>query len=130
MKVVEGDGYLSQDNKEANAVAMRLYREALELDPNYAMAYIRLSWAVTGSVYYGNSKSPQETLSNALKLAQKAVELDSSSAEAYAAVGWVFLWMRQYDKAIEFGERAVRLNPNSTLCSPYSCHISDCFLER
>ena len=115
LKVVEGNGYLSQVNKEANAEAKRLYREALELDPNYAMAYIRLSWAVTGSVYYGNSKSPQETLSNALKLAQKAVELDSSSAEAYAAVGWVFLWMRQYDKAIEFGERAVRLNPNSSL---------------
>jgi tetratricopeptide (TPR) repeat protein len=47
-------------------------------------------------------------------LAQKAVELDRSSAEAHAAVSRVFLQMRQHDKAIEFGERAVRLNPNST----------------
>jgi TolB-like protein/Flp pilus assembly protein TadD len=114
LKVVEGDGYYYQWNKEAIAVAMRLFREALELDPKYAMAYTRLSRAVTFAVMYGVSESPEETLSNALKLAQKAVELDRSSAEAYAAVGWVFLAMRRYDKAIEFGERAVRLNPNST----------------
>jgi len=114
LKVVEGDGYYYQYNKKGNAVATRLYREALELDPNYTTAYIRLSLALTGSVYYGNSESPKETLSNAMKLAQKAVELDSSSAEAHAVVGWVFLWMRQHDKAIEFGKRAVSLDPNIT----------------
>ena len=115
LKVVEGYGYFRQYNREANVVAMRLFREALELDPKYAMAYIRLSTALTNSVSYGASESPQEDLSNALKLAQKAVELDRSSAEAPAAVSWVLLWMHQYDKAIEFGERAVRLNPNSSL---------------
>ncbi|MGZ6237375.1 MAG: adenylate/guanylate cyclase domain-containing protein [Syntrophales bacterium] len=114
LKVVEGDGYYYQNNKEANAVATRLYREALELDPNYAMAYIRLSWALARDVYFGASESPQETLSNALKLAQKAVELDGSSAQAHAAVSWTLLAMHRHDKAIEFGERAVRLNPNTS----------------
>ena len=76
LKVVEGNGYFSQYNKEANAEAKRLYREALELDPNYAMAYIRLSLVLRRDVDFGASESPQETLSNALKLAQKAVELD------------------------------------------------------
>jgi TolB-like protein/Flp pilus assembly protein TadD len=114
LKVVEGDGYFDQQNKEANAVANRLYREALELDPKYAMAYIRLSWALSRGVSLGATDSPQETLANAMKLAQKAVELDRSSAEAHAAVSRVFLNMRQHDKAIEYGERAVRLDPNST----------------
>ncbi|MGC9975528.1 MAG: tetratricopeptide repeat protein [Syntrophales bacterium] len=115
LKVVEGDGCFRQNNKEAIAKATRLYREALELDPKYTMAYIRLSGALTRDVYLGVSESPQETLSNAMKLAQKAVELDRSSAEAHAAVSYVLLGMRQHDKAIEFGERAVRLNPNSPL---------------
>ncbi|MGO9214851.1 MAG: tetratricopeptide repeat protein [Syntrophales bacterium] len=114
LKVVEGDGYFDQQNKEANAVAMRLYREALELDPRYAMAYSRLSRALSRDVSLGASESPQETLANALKLAQKADELDGSSAEALATVSWVFMNMRQHDKAIEYGERAVRLNPNSS----------------
>ncbi|MGZ6292553.1 MAG: hypothetical protein ACXWMK_10230, partial [Syntrophales bacterium] len=103
LKVVEGDGYYYQNNKEANVVAMRLYRKALELDPKYAMAYIRLSWALARDVYFGASESPQETLSNALKLAQKAVELDGSSAQAHAAVSWTLLAMHRHDKAIEFG---------------------------
>jgi adenylate cyclase len=113
LKVVEGEHYRRQENKEANAVAIRLYREALELDPNYAVAYIELSRALTRTVYFGASESPKETLSNAMKLAQKAIELDSSSAEAHAAVSLVFLAMHQPDKAIEVGERAVRLKPNS-----------------
>ncbi len=113
LKVVEGEHYRRQENKEANAVAIRLYREALELDQNYAVAYIELSRALTRTVYFGASESPKETLSNAMKLAQKAIELDSSSAEAHAAVSLVFLAMHQPDKAIEVGERAVRLKPNS-----------------
>ena len=113
LKVVEGEHYRRQENKEANAVAIRLYREALELDPNYAVAYIELSRALTRTVLLYATTSPKETLSNAMKLAQKAVELDSSSAEALAAVSLVFLTMHQPDKAIEVGERAVRLNPNS-----------------
>ena len=48
-----------------------------------------------------------------MKEAQRAIELDNSSAEAQAAVSHVFLLLRQHDKAIESGERAVRLDPNS-----------------
>ena len=39
LKVLEADGYRTQSNKEANAVAMRLSQEAVELDPNYPMAH-------------------------------------------------------------------------------------------
>jgi len=43
LKVLEGDGYRNQTNKEANAVAKRLYHEAVDLDPNYPMANIGLA---------------------------------------------------------------------------------------
>ena len=115
LKVVEGYGYFRQYKREANVVAMRLFREALELDPKYATAYTGLSLVLRRDVDFGASESPKEDLSNALKFAQKAVELDGSSAEAHAAVSWVLMAMRQHDKAIEFGERAVRLDPNSSL---------------
>ncbi len=113
LKVLEADGYRNQKNKEANAVAMRLSREAIELDPNYPMAHGSLALALLDDVLFGASKSPEETLSNAMKSAQKAVELDNSGAEVYTTFGSVFLWMRQHDKAIEAAERAVALNPNS-----------------
>ncbi len=113
LKVLEGNRHMYQFNKEANAAAMRLFQEAIELDPNYAMPYIRLSRAYTTDVYFRASESPKEKLSNAMKSAQKAIELDSSSAEAHAALSYALLTMRQHDQAIEVGERAVRLNPNS-----------------
>jgi adenylate cyclase len=113
LKVLEGDGYMRSYNKEANAVGIRLYQEAIDLDPGYAMPYIRLSRAYTAEVYYRPRESPEEKLSKAVKSAEKAIELDGSLAEGHAALGYALLTMRQHDKAIEVSERAVSLNPNS-----------------
>ena len=77
------------------------------------MPYADLADTLYMGLFYGASESPKETLSNAMKLAQKAIELDNSSAEAHAALSEIFLGMRQHDKAIEAGERAVTLNPNN-----------------
>jgi adenylate cyclase len=113
LKELEGIGYNRQFNKESNVKARRLFREAIELDPHYSMAYTSLSYALTDGLLLGASDSREETLSEAMKMAQKAVALDSSSADALAAVGYHFLLMHRYDKAIEAAERAVKLNPNS-----------------
>jgi len=113
LKVLEGDGYMRSYNKEANAVGIRLYREAIDLDPGYAMPYIRLSRAYTAEVYYRPGESPEEKLSKAVRSAEKAIELDSSLAEGHAALSYALLTMRQHDKAIEVAERAVSLNANS-----------------
>ena len=113
LKVMEGNRQMSQLNKEANAVAMRFFQEAIELDPNYVMAYIRLSRAYTTEVYFRPGESREEKLSNAMKLAEKAIELDNSLAESHAALSYALLTMRQHDKAMEVAERAVRLDPNS-----------------
>jgi TolB-like protein/tetratricopeptide (TPR) repeat protein len=114
LKGLEGYGYQNQGTKEGNAEAKRLYQEAMELDPNYPMAYAGLAHQLYLGLFYGASESPKETLSNAMKLAQKAIELDNSSSGAHAVVSEIFLTMRQHDKAIEAAERAVTLNPNSS----------------
>jgi TolB-like protein len=113
LKVLEAYGCRAQGTKEANAVAKRLIREALRIDPNYAQAHIELSCTLGVEVWQGASESPQETIAEAMKEAQRALELDPSLAEAEAHVAQVYLLWRQHDKAVEFGERAVRLDPNS-----------------
>jgi adenylate cyclase len=134
LKAMEGDGYRDQNNKEANAVAKRLYQEAIELDPNYAMPHIGLARAHVLDVYLAASESIKESISNAMRSAQKAIELDNSSAEANAALSLVLVMLRQHDKAIEAGERAVALNPNSAvalytlaLCLNYSYRSEEAF---
>ena len=98
--------------KRANAEAKRLFQEAIALDPNWATPYAGLANSLYMDLFFGASESPKETLSNAMNLAHKAVELDNSSAEAHAVLSEIFLGMRQHDKAIEAGERAVTLDPN------------------
>jgi adenylate cyclase len=115
LKVLEGDGYRNEDNKEANAVSKRFYQEAVDLDPNYAIAHVGLARAYVSDIFLGASESPKETLSSAMKEAEKGIELDNSLAEAHASLSLILLMMRQHDKAIEVGERAVKLNPNSTM---------------
>jgi len=113
LKVLEGDGHMRQYNKEANALAVRFYQEAIELDPNYAIAYTRLARTYTTEVYLRAGESREEKLSEAMKMAQKAVTLDRSSAEAFAALGYTLLTMGMHDEAIAAADRAVKLNPNS-----------------
>ncbi|MGO9020554.1 MAG: adenylate/guanylate cyclase domain-containing protein [Syntrophobacteraceae bacterium] len=113
LKVLEGNWYGSQGNKEANMVAKRLYNEAIELDPNYVAPYFILANIYMIDLFLGASESPKETLSNGMKMAQKAVALDNSNASAQAALSYVLLMMRQHDKAIEAGERALKLDPNN-----------------
>jgi adenylate cyclase len=119
LKVLEGDGYRYQFNREANAVSKRLLQESVRLDPNYATAYIHLALTLAEEVLLGASESPAETLSSGMKMAQKAIELDDSSAEAHAALSLILLMMRQHDKAIDVGERAVKLGPNCTMALYY-----------
>jgi adenylate cyclase len=113
LKVVEGQWYFHQFNKASMAESVRLYREAIDFDPKYALAHARLARAVANTIFFDSGESTEKTLSTAMKIAQKAIALDSSSAEAYAALSNVFLFMLQYDKAIATAEHAVKLNPNS-----------------
>lgn len=50
LKVLEADGYRNQNNKEANAVAIRLSQEAVELDPNYPTPHRILAIALLNDV--------------------------------------------------------------------------------
>jgi adenylate cyclase len=96
--------------KEANAQARQLYERALELDPQYAAAYARLSatyWAEW--FFYGGQ---EQTLERAAELAQKAVALDESLPIAHNVLGWVYLLKKQHDQAQTEMERAITLDPN------------------
>ena len=98
--------------KDSTAKARALLEKAIELDPNYARAYARMAWTHLNDFRLGWSEDPERSLMVALELAEKAVAFDDSFADAHSALGDVYLWTKQYDRAVAELERAVALNPN------------------
>ena len=83
--------------------SVELFEEAIQKDPNYALAYIGL---LDSHTYLNNSV-------DARKAAAKALELDPTLGEAHASLGFfTFLYDWDWLKAeVEF-KRAIDLSPN------------------
>jgi TolB-like protein/Flp pilus assembly protein TadD len=101
--------------KETNALARRLAKEAIAVDPKYAGGYRALAETHSLDVWLGISKSPRESLKRGVDLAQKAIALDHSNAHAHSLLSSIYVMQRQHDKAIAAAERAYALEPNSSV---------------
>jgi TolB-like protein/Flp pilus assembly protein TadD len=90
--------------------SIRYYEQALEKDPNYALAYVGLSacYGVLGSYL-----RPADTFPKAKMCAQRALSLDDSLAEAHTAMAAVDLYFDwNWTEAEKELQRARDLNPN------------------
>ena len=109
--VLRGLEYHRRTTKEANAEARKMFARAVELDPEYAMAYSAMGWTHLQAWQLQWSRDP-ETLQRAFELAQKAIVRDDSLAGPHDLLGQVYLWKKEHERAIAQAERAVALAPN------------------
>jgi len=100
-------------NKERVEKSMQLLEEAIALDPEYADAYSSLGTAHMILVAIGASESPRESLRRSLELGKKAVALDEFNSFAHGNLAFTYIYLREFDKAMEEAEKAVSLGPNS-----------------
>ena len=112
LKVLRGMHHLLRFNENDNVLARQIFEEAVPLDPENPVAYALLGWTHVMDVWYGSSESPGKSMERASELAQKAIALDETQDYAHSLLGHISLMMRQHEKAIAEGERAVALNPN------------------
>jgi serine/threonine protein kinase/tetratricopeptide (TPR) repeat protein len=94
--------------------AIEYFEKAIELDPNYALAYSGLADAWTliwryVDVYRSVTKA--EALPKAKEAAQMAIELDEGLAEAHASLGLVLRYKPDPEGAEKEFLRAIELNP-------------------
>jgi adenylate cyclase len=112
-KFLQALKYFRLGSPDGNVLSRQMAEKAIELDPEFAMAYVILGQTYKSDVVFGLSKSPKESLRRTYKLAQKAMTLDDSTkADAYALMGSVHLLKREHEKNIALKEQAVALNPN------------------
>ena len=93
--------------------AIKFFKQAIEIDPNYALAYAGLANSYILLPEYA-ATSPQEAFPQAEQASRKAIELDNNLAEAHVALAQMrrrYLW--DWDGAEREYKRAIELNPGS-----------------
>jgi TolB-like protein/Flp pilus assembly protein TadD len=99
------------------------FRQAIDIDPAYARAYVGLADAYRVLAIAGESPATDE-FPKAKAAAEKAVALDDSLAEGHAILGFVIFWYDwswvEAEKALK---RALALDPNSADAHEAYAHV-------
>lgn len=110
--LLRGMEYLRRRTRSENIIARQIFEKAIELDPDFASAYVGLGDTYSLQAEYGWTEFPTQALHRAKELALKALSLEESLADAYGLLGNVYTYFEQYDLAINQLNRAIQLNPN------------------
>lgn len=97
-------------NADRNRLAQKHFLRAIELDPNFALAYARLSYALVISTIYFEA-DVEASLSEAHELADRAARLEPDDAVVRFAAGRVHLALGNYDRSITHLRAAIDANP-------------------
>ena len=107
---LKGRYYWYKRGREGFEQSIEYFKEALEIDPAYALA-----WAGLADTYYEVSSEflpPHEAMPKARAAAQRALAIDENLAEAHATLAHI---LAQYDwdwaAAERSYQRAIELNP-------------------
>jgi adenylate cyclase len=93
--------------------AIHYYEQALQVDPNFALAYCGL--ADTYGWAGGQTMAGKDAWAKEMELAKKALTLDPNLAEAHLAMGTALFSVMDPHASERELDRAVELNPNLAL---------------
>ena len=98
---------------ETARTAAGFYEKATAADPNFALAYARLSYLKARIYWYNTDPSPQ-AIDAATKAGERALQLQPELAEAHLSMGYLHYWNRRdYDAALAELDKARKTLPNS-----------------
>ena len=111
--------FWNQRSKDSLEKAIEYFRQAVERDPSYALAYAMMADCYYLQLYYGFNSAP-DRIRNAKAAAERALQLDDSVAEGHVATAMVQFYQNgdgaitelAHQGSMESLRRAVALNPN------------------
>jgi len=91
--------------------ALSYFQQAVEKDPNFALAYTGIADSCALIPVYG-AGTPKDYYPRAKAAAEKALQLDDTLAEAHTSMANVFFRYLELGKSVSEFERSIQLNPN------------------
>ncbi len=106
-----GREQLLRFTEAGNTEARSLFEQAVDIDPAFALAKAQIGNCHRIDVMLGYSADPGRSLDLALSHAKEAVALDANSADAHVMLATVLRARRDFARAVEEIEIALRLGP-------------------
>jgi len=103
--------------REGNNEALRLFHKAIDLDPEFALAYAMTVWCYSQRQTYGWMVDRVQERVQAIKLARRAIDLAPDDPIALTSAGWGLARIGQDWGGVAFIDRALALNPNLAAAS-------------
>jgi len=119
---LKGIYYWEKRTRDSLEKSKDYFNQAIERDPNYAMAYTGLA----GYYYVVPEYAPvsnAEAMPKARAAAEKALQLDDTLAEPHAILGGVLNSDFQWEAAEREFRRAVDLNPNDAVTRSWYAYL-------
>jgi len=120
---LKGNFHLERFTPQDIQLAEQYYQQAVELDPDHALAWAGLAWLCAFQAQMALIK-PQVAREQCLPLIVKALNLDPSSPEAQTAyaVYMTGLWYNWEEGEAAF-QRAIELNPSYAQAHSFYSHL-------
>jgi len=109
--LLKGNFSFNKGGPEDWKKASEYYQQAIAIDPNYALAYAKLSFSYT-TLAGSSLVDPKEFLPKAEAAARKALELDENLPNAHTVIAYFHLFAWEWTGAEAEYKRALELNPN------------------
>ena len=106
---LRGRQFFHQFRRKALSFARQMFEKAIEIDPEYALAYTGI--ADCSSFLYMNWGSHPSDLEDAAEACHRALELNPELAEAHSTHGLVLTQRGKHDEAQAAFDTAIRLDP-------------------
>jgi len=108
---LRGRQLLPQRNAEDLEQAMALFEQAVEIDPEFALAWVSIAESAALLEAHGSLKP--DTAHQIMEPAiGRALDINPQLGEAYVSQGLLFEELRQFEKAESAYKRAIELSPN------------------
>ncbi len=110
-------------NKEDLSLAMQYFEQALERDPDFALAYAGIAY-VWVFRQQGGIATPEEAVPKMMEAVEKALELDNSLTEVhYMLANLNFLGLWDWEASESAYKKAIEINPNHAEAHGLYAHL-------
>jgi eukaryotic-like serine/threonine-protein kinase len=121
---LKGRFYWNKRTDEGLKKGIEFFRQAIEVDPTYALAYVGIADSYGVLNFFGDLP-PKESATRATAAAKRALEIDDTLAEVHTSFGLVnLIYDWDWQSAEREFKRAIKLNPNyATARDWYSAYL-------